>query len=111
MCIRLTPDTVDAYFAVMCSLLTQLLPKFDPKNDPVDVRIALCSLYTFGKTDDTFALSEKNRDAWHDFLDIRSGDGESAWDILERFQKPLLWIDDESTLSWMRSMLALRLGE
>jgi hypothetical protein len=111
ICIRLTPDTVDDYFRIMCSLLTQLLPKFDPEEHPIDIRIVLCSLYTFWVDNQVFELSAANHVAWDDFLTLRAGHDESSWDTLERFKKPLF--DDLNspwTVSTLRCLLWLRIG-
>lgn len=109
ICIGLTPKTVDDYFAEMCRLATELLPKFNKEANPIDLRLALCSLLTFGKSGNEFTLSPKNHTAWDHFLEIRGQHGESAWDIHDRFQKPLIRINEEGWENFIRLMIGMRL--
>lgn len=109
MCIGLTHRTVDDYFEIMCRLATELLPKFEKDKNPIDLRIALCSLYTFWRSWENFVLSPKNHAAWDHFLEIRGQHGESAWDIHDRFQKPLIRINEPGWEHFIRLMLGIRL--
>lgn len=110
MCLKLSNKTVDEYFEVMCTLWAQLLPKFEKDVWPIDLRIALCNLYTFWKKDESFTLSEKNDTAWWHFLDIRHSHAESAGDIRERFLKPLIDMDKREDKSFFAIMLKMKLG-
>ncbi len=109
ICIGLTERTVDEYFGVMSRLATELLPKFEKDRHPIDLRIALCSLYTFWKSWESFILSEKNHAAWNDFLSIHNQHRESAWDIYERFQNPLIRTNEQGWEYFIRAILGIRL--
>lgn len=109
ICIGLTDRIVDEYFEVMCRLATELLPKFEKDRSPIDLRIALCGLYTFWRSGQHFTLSSKNHAAWNHFLEIRGQHGESAWDIHERFQNPLIRLDEEGWEYFIRAIFWIRL--
>ncbi len=109
ICLQLTDATVDDYFEVVCNLANKLLPKFSNDTYPIDLRIALCSLWTFGQRGDAFSISPANRSAWDNFLDIHGQHGESAWDIHQRFQKPLLLMEDSGLEFFIRLMIEIRL--
>jgi len=110
ICIRLTPDTVDAYFRIMCSLLTQLLPKFDIQENLIDMRIVLFWLYTFWLENEAFELSHTNHDAWDDFLTLRDGHDQSSHFILQKFKKPFFDLNCPSTVFTLGKLVWFRLG-
>lgn len=109
ICIRLTPDTVDEYFRIMCSLLTQLLPKFNPEENLANIRIVLSWFFTFWISNEVFELSAANHIAWDDFFTLRAGHDESSWDTLERFKKPFFDLNSPQTVSTLRGLIWFRL--
>ena len=109
ICIGLTDNTVDDYFAVMCRLATELLPKFQTEKDFIDLRMAICSLYTFWNSGQRFTLSPKNHEAWNHFLEIRHEHDESAWDIRNVFQEPLIHMNEQGYASFLRAIIGIRI--
>lgn len=110
ICIRLTPDTVDDYFRIMCSLLAQLLPKFDIQEGLMDMRIVLFWFYTFWSSNEAFELSAANHEAWDDFLALRDGHDQSSQFILQKFKKPFFDLNCPSTAFTLGKLVWFRLG-